>query len=118
MKRLSQQTFSKTNELLKDGMCGGPIILSTTNSIQQNHIINDKKLKICGLLEGIVPIDYEETSLQGSAVFVESKEINVFLKCIENREIIPLIGGKVLNDMTKDIDPNNLKLEDLLNKLD
>ncbi len=88
--RNTPQTFARTKGVLGEGMCGGPVILerpvegivrpegsskeSQGSGIRENSRPGMQKL-ICGLVEGIVPMDYIDINLRGLAGFVPSNEI-------------------------------------------
>ncbi len=66
--KTAHQIFAKTNPVLVDGMCGGPVCLSKSLEESSNKIV-------CGLIEGIVPPDHPSQLVRNAAVFVENGEI-------------------------------------------
>jgi len=54
---------------LPQGLCGGPTI--------------DKNNRVCGVVEGIVPLTHEDERLAGSAVFIPSLAMKLFLDWAE-----------------------------------
>lgn len=90
--RTQHQIFAKTNPVLSQGMCGGPVIVR-----------DDRRDPLCvGLVEGIVPREHPTASLQELAVFVESAEMQSFLDDIETGKVQPLIGGHSISIVSQD----------------
>jgi len=85
--RTRNQTFAKTNIVLQDGMCGGPVTCQTTNDL------NLKSTKAVGILEGIVPSDSPAVDYRELAVFLEASEIKNFLKNVENGKVETFLQG-------------------------
>ena len=86
--RSNEQIFSKTVSVLTDGMCGGPVVMTSQD---------EKVSRICGMVEGIVPVDHPAESLQGLAVFIESDDIRSFVGDVEEGKVDPLVGGQSLD---------------------
>lgn len=93
------QIFAKTEMVLTDGMCGGPVIVTedanggngTTGGVLTPG-------KIVGMVEGIVPTNHSVPELQGLAVFIESDDIQDFVLDIESGgKVEPLLGGHSLD---------------------
>ena len=98
--RTSEQIFCKTSSVLTDGMCGGPVVMTSEGEDQ-------KASRICGMVEGIVPVDHPVEALQGLAVFIESDDIRDFLKDIEEDKVDPLLGGQSVDHVgTVNKDPD------------
>jgi hypothetical protein len=95
------QTFSKTNPVLTDGMCGGPVCLLSSN-------------KVSGLVEGIVPTNHPDDKLKGLAVFVDSKIIRNFIDDVEKGKIIPLLGGDCAIHVGSDQDNEKMDVAKIL----
>jgi hypothetical protein len=74
--RTTVQSFSKSSPILTDGMCGGPVIMQSKRS---QNIDGLEGPKICGLVEGIVPLDHGIEELRGLVCFVEGNTICVFI---------------------------------------
>ena len=86
--RTKEQIFSQTESVLTDGMCGGPVLMTSED---------EKVSRICGMVEGIVPVDHPTEPLRGLAVFIESDDIWNFAKDVEQGKIEPLAGGQSLD---------------------
>ena len=106
--RTNAQVFCTTSIPLTDGMCGGPVLWDSSKVQPVNDSTNKKSSDdvIVGMVEGIVPLDYQDKALRGLAVFVESPIINEFIEAIEIGPDAPgsgtrLIGGKSVNHMAK-----------------
>lgn len=111
--RTFAQSFSKTSPILTDGMCGGPVIMQSNRS---QNIDGLDGLKICGLIEGIIPIDHDIEELRGLACFVEGNTISKFIDDIENGLIDPLIGGESIDTVSNDKDPEKMDFEKICKK--
>lgn len=72
--RTGKQTFAKTEQILMDGMCGGPVLVNTRKRTDGGTIINKKA--IGGVVEGIIPGTFQNPSLAGAACFAEGVEID------------------------------------------
>lgn len=104
-----QQIFAKTNSILNDGMCGGPVTV--------NRIINSiKKPFICGVIDGIVPTSHDQVQLRGHASFIGKDDIHKFIDSVEDGSIQPLMGGEASRYVASDQDPEKLDLENVLKK--
>lgn len=68
MGRTDHQIFCKTDPVLVDGMCGGPVCLEPVVGQVEKDVV-------CGMVEGIVPPNHTSELLRNAAVFVESGEI-------------------------------------------
>eukprot|EP00605_Chrysophyceae_sp_TOSAG23-4_P002161 GSChrysophyteH1.ASY1.ANO1.2389.1 assembled CDS len=93
--RTNAQIFCSTSVPLTDGMCGGPVSEASAN---------DKSEVIVGMVEGIVPLDYQDKAMRGLAVFVESPIIHDFLDSIElgrEGEELRLLGGQAVDHVAK-----------------
>lgn len=59
---LVAQTFCSTpGVVLSPGMCGGPVV--------------GKRGSICGMIEGIVPVEHPTEAIRGSPVIIEAIDI-------------------------------------------
>ena len=111
-----RQTFIKTSPtVLTYGMCGGPCLLRTTpttptSPTHNNSNNNNNKSKtvdavICGLLEGIIPVDHPEVALRGLGSIVDNATILGFLRDIEGGvdrmttqgHVLLQVGGVVIH---------------------
>lgn len=111
--RSAHQTFcSSFGTPLSQGMCGGPVIGSRGS--------------ICGMVEGIVPVDHSDESLQGKAVIIESSDILKFVSDVEesiltndsSSDLIFLEGGKIAEKIIgEDALANKKDYEDPLQKI-
>jgi hypothetical protein len=73
--RSKHQIFASTDPApLVDGMCGGPVVI-TGEPRSAAADGPSAEFKLCGLVEGIVPLQHPDRSLCGKAVFVEYPEI-------------------------------------------
>mmetsp|Transcript_8251 Transcript_8251/g.12508 ORF Transcript_8251/g.12508 Transcript_8251/m.12508 type:complete len:466 (-) Transcript_8251:144-1541(-) len=75
--------LAKTETPLPEGVCGGPVI--------------DNNGNVCGVVEGIIPTDHEETELAGAASFIPYFRIKQFVDFAE-REMLAKIVPKTLFD--------------------
>lgn len=66
--KTSHQIFAKTNPVLVDGMCGGPVCIP-------RPLGDINRAVVCGLVEGIVPVNHPSELVRSSAVFVENGDI-------------------------------------------
>ena len=109
-----RQTFAKTARVLTDGMCGGPVCGASSSSVSNKRIgslgFSDKFLAR-GMIEGIIPEDHSDESLQGLAAFIEASEITTFLDSIEDGQVEPLQGGQSAIAVGKDQDPEKMTFE-------
>ena len=101
-----RQTFIKTSPtVLTYGMCGGPCLSRTTIPTTPNN--NAVDAVVCGLLEGIVPMDHPEVELRGLGSIVSQSNIVGFLKDIEGGmdrmtaqgHVLLQVGGWGMNKM-------------------
>lgn len=104
------QIFTKTQSILPQGMCGGPVLLDI-NKTQSGRLH-----KLAGITEGIIPHDYPQEDLRHLAVFVESPSIIKFLDAIENSTIKPIVGKMLYNEDFKDLKSEAVNLDDELRK--
>lgn len=86
--RTKEQIFSQTESVLTDGMCGGPVLMTSED---------EKVSRICGMVEGIVPVDHPSEPLRGLAVFIESDDIWTFANDVEQGKVEPLAGGQSID---------------------
>ena len=72
----ARQYFAKTIPVLTYGMCGGPVTATSSSTLNANGV---KKTtftsSVCGMLEGIVPLDSVDMEYRGLAAFVDSPVI-------------------------------------------
>ncbi|CAB9520864.1 expressed unknown protein [Seminavis robusta] len=61
--------FATTPHPLPEGLCGAPAI--------------DADGELCGIVEGIVPVDHENTTIAGSAAFLPSFVLAAFVEYVE-----------------------------------
>lgn len=98
------QSFSKTEPVLTDGMCGGPVLYSN----------NGDKSKVCGMVEGIVPTNHPDDGLKGLAVFIDSKIITKFIDDVEQGIVEPLYGGDIAITVGSDQDSSKMNFDKIL----
>lgn len=108
--RTPNQLFYRTNTILRNGMCGGPV----TEELDSSPFSEGKKTIVRGMLEGIVSPDHPITEIQGAAVFVESQEIREFLDKIEAEEVEPIIVGQIAAIVEADQDEEKMDLSKYL----
>jgi hypothetical protein len=83
----SKQMLAKTSPMLSYGMCGGPVIFSSgerkfdskSGFTAEQQKTFKKSIEVCGLLEGIVPLDDVNKELRGLASFVDSSTIKEYV---------------------------------------
>lgn len=102
------QSFAKTAPVLTDGMCGGPVLLSSSD------MTDGEKGKVCGIVEGIVPTTHPSDDLKGLAVFVDSNTITKFINDVEQGKVAPLYGGECAIDIGSDQDINKMDINKIL----
>jgi len=61
--------FATTPDPLPEGLCGAPVL--------------DADDDLCGVVEGIVPVDHKDVRLAGSAAFMPSHVMKVFVDYVE-----------------------------------
>ena len=72
----AKQFFAQTKPVLTYGMCGGAVIAKSSSSITVNGVIKTTTASsVCGMLEGIVPLDSTSEQHRGLAAFVDSAVI-------------------------------------------
>lgn len=76
--------FATTPEPLPEGLCGAPVL--------------DTDGDLCGTVEGIVPVDHNDTRLAGSAAFLPSYIVQEFVNIVE-RGLLQQIMPQELFDM-------------------
>jgi hypothetical protein len=92
----AERFLAKTDTPLPEGVCGGPVI--------------DSDGKVCGIVEGIVPVDHKEKDMAGAAAFIPYFRLREFINDAEKgmlQKIVPdtlfdkvveLKQGKSLNE--------------------
>lgn len=92
----AERFLAKTDTPLPEGVCGGPVI--------------DSDGKVCGIVEGIVPVDHKEKDMAGAAAFIPYFQLREFINDAEKgmlQKIVPdtlfdkvveLKQGKALNE--------------------
>ena len=105
--------LAKTETILPEGVCGGPVI--------------DNDGKVCGVIEGIVPMDHEEAEIVGAASFIPYFRIKQFIDFAEQHmlekivpktlfdKVVSLKEGKPLNEKNKN---HNIPADRLLKERD
>ena len=84
-----RQKFIKTSPtVLTYGMCGGPCLLqptttNTTNTTNTTTKNNPADVVVCGLLEGIIPVDHPDAELRGLGSIVDNTQILGFVQDVE-----------------------------------
>lgn len=72
----ASQCFAETKSILTYGMCGGPVTAKSSTTISGNGISETfVTSSVCGLLEGIVPLDSANEQYRGLAAIVDSTVI-------------------------------------------
>ena len=84
--------LAKTQRPLPEGLCGGPVFLN------KNHHNN----QVCGVVEGIVPVDHEDQRMAGAASFLPSPLIADFIEYAEH-EILKKVVPETLYDKIVDL---------------
>ena len=111
-----RQNFAKTARVLSDGMCGGPMCSAGSSSSGSRGMINLSDSFVArGLIEGIIPENYSEESLQGLAAFIGASDIAAFVDAVESGQIEPLQGGQSANIVGSDQDPNKMNFDYITN---
>ena len=123
----AHQRFARTKSLLTYGMCGGPVIARAGSGGGRRNDGNTDGSSVgavCGLLEGIVPVDHPVRELQGLASIVDSRQIAAFLEDVEAgadalaaKGHVALVGGEAALHVGSDQDPEK-SLDSLLRKFD
>jgi len=92
----AERFLAQTEAPLPEGVCGGPVI--------------DSDGKVCGIVEGIVPVDHKEKDMAGAAAFIPYFKLREFINDAEKgmlQKIVPdtlfdkvvdLKQGKSLNE--------------------
>lgn len=96
----SQDRFlAKTATPLPEGVCGGPVL--------------DKDNRVCGIVEGIVPVDHPEKEMAGAASFIPYFRLRHFVDFAEQHmlekivpkqlydKVVDLKSGKALNEKSQ-----------------
>lgn len=129
-KRSDYQVFARTlPRALENGMCGGPVLFagyasgsSTENNTSSSREDGRKRRgvqamssasevvedRLVGLVEGIVPSEHSNEDIRGNAVFVEANEMREFLVEIEAGQVVPVLGGQVMETVGIDQDPDKM----------
>ena len=69
----AKQFFALTKPVLTYGMCGGAVIAKSSSSINANGVMKTTTANtVCGMLEGIVPLDSPSEQHRGLAAFIDS----------------------------------------------
>ena len=69
----AKQFFALTKPVLTYGMCGGAVIARSSSSITANGVMKTTTANtVCGMLEGIVPLDSPSEQHRGMAAFIDS----------------------------------------------
>jgi len=91
--------LAETKTPLPEGICGGPVI--------------DNDGKVCGVVEGVVPMDHKEAEIVGAASFIPYFRIKEFIDFAEQHmlekivpktlfdKVVNLKEGKALNEAKK-----------------
>lgn len=106
----ANQCFVRTENVLQDGMCGGPVC----EDFDLVPFADGKKSIVRGLLEGIVPTNHPSAEIAGTGVFVEAGEIRRFLQQIEQDEVEPLTVGDVAEIVGQDQDQDKMDITKFL----
>jgi len=131
----AHQAFARTKSLLTYGMCGGPVISRAGSGTGRrgggassgggsSSGGNGNIDGVCGLLEGIVPVNHPARELQGLASIVDSRQIAAFLDDVEAgadalaaKGHVALVGGEAALHVGSDDDPKK-GLEALMKKFE
>lgn len=72
----ARQYFAKTIPVLTYGMCGGPVTATSSSTLNANGVKKTTYTSsVCGMLEGIVPLNSVDAEYRGLAAFVDSPVI-------------------------------------------
>jgi len=71
---------------------------------------------VCGMLEGIVPLNHPSAALQGLASIIEGSTIATFLSSIEMGTARALEGGDAQKHVANDKDPDKMDLEKVIRR--
>lgn len=72
----AHQFFARTNPILKYGMCGGPVTAKSSQTLTAGSMSRTSfTSSVCGMLEGIVPLESTNENIRGLASFVDSSVI-------------------------------------------
>ena len=69
----AERFYATTTTPLPEGMCGGPAV--------------DEEGRCCGVVEGIIPVNYEDKNLAGSAAFMPHFIMNSFIELVERQMV-------------------------------
>ena len=83
--------LAKTQRPLPEGLCGGPVFLDTNHNNQ-----------VCGVVEGIVPVNHEDERMAGAASFLPSPLITDFIEYAEH-EILKQVVPETLYEKIVDL---------------
>lgn len=86
--------LAKTSRTLPEGLCGGPTLLPPNK--------NNADETVCGVIEGIVPVDHDDKKLAGAAAFLPAIQVRNFIEYAE-REMLQKIVPEKLFQMIVDI---------------
>lgn len=102
------QIFSKTEPVLSDGMCGGPVCISDSRDC-------------VGLIEGIIPEQHEVIQARGMAAHIEADVISNFIDMIESGEAddeqYRIVGGEAAFAVGSDQDESKMGVENLMRRV-
>ena len=74
--KTAHQFFARTNPILSYGMCGGPVTANDRNTLTAGGVSKTSVTSsVCGMLEGIVPLESTNENIRGLASFVDSPNI-------------------------------------------
>jgi len=82
---------NNVNKPLPQGLCGGPVL--------------DINNHVCGVVEGIVPMDHPDDNLAGSAAFIPLHHLHSFVEWAECFILQQIVPEKLFNKI-KDIKEN------------
>ena len=72
------QFFARTSPVLTYGMCGGPVTAKSSSTTTSASGVSKTSMtsSVCGMLEGIVPVDSVNENIRGLAAFVDTTTLN------------------------------------------
>lgn len=79
--------FASTSKPLPEGLCGAPAL--------------DADGELCGVVEGIVPVDHENQNIAGSAAFLPSFVLASFIDYAERYMLEQMMPKDVFQDVVK-----------------
>ena len=86
--------FAETTTPLPEGFCGAPAI--------------DKDGELCGVVEGIVPVDHENQNIAGNAAFMPSFLVAAFVDYVERYMLEQMMPKDIFQSVVRSKETNTL----------